>query len=115
MAGIAIIDLKKAFDTVDHSILCRKLESCGVRNKELFWFKFYLSDRRHYCRINGADSQINAVDIGVPQNSCLSPLTFYLHKPKAMKNCSVAMYADDTSFKFRSTTLAQLNETINKD
>ena len=88
MVGVAFINLKRAFDTVDQSILCRKLESYGVRNKELHWFKLFLSDRREYCRINGADSQINAVDIGVPQCSCLGPLLFLVYNnnlPKAIK------------------------------
>ena len=74
LTGFISIDLKKAFDTVDHEILCQKLEHYGVAGKELSWFKSYLSNRKQYCRINGVDSSINDINVGVPQGSCLGPL-----------------------------------------
>ena len=66
LAGMVFVDLKKAFDTVDHQILCRKLESYGVLHRELAWFGSYLSSRVQYCRVNGVDSQIENIDIGLP-------------------------------------------------
>ena len=51
LTGIISIDLKKAFDTVDHEILCQKLEHYGVVGKELSWFNSDLSNRKQYCRI----------------------------------------------------------------
>ena len=58
---------KKAFDTVDHNILCQKLEHYGLRGRELAWFKYYLSNRKQHCSINGVDSKLMDIDIGVPQ------------------------------------------------
>ena len=58
MAGMVFVDLKKAFDTVDHKILCRKLESYGFLHRELAWYGSYLSNRVQYCRVNGVDSQM---------------------------------------------------------
>ena len=54
--GLVFLDLKKAFDTVDHDILCKKLMHYGIRDRELSWFTSYLSNRRQYCRVDGIDS-----------------------------------------------------------
>ena len=56
--GLVFIDLKKAFDTVDHDILCKKLELYGVQQRELSWFRSYLSNRKQFCRVNGIDSNV---------------------------------------------------------
>ena len=52
LEGMVFVDLKKAFDSVDHQIPSRKLESDGVLHRELAWFGFYLSNRFQYCRVN---------------------------------------------------------------
>ena len=77
----------------------------------------YLVGRRQFCRVNGTDSQVNTVNIGVPQGSCLGPLLFLIYindLPKVIENCTFAMYADDTGLYYRGASLAQLNENINK-
>ena len=66
MVGASFFELRKAFDTVDHSLLCRKLERYGVRNDELRLFVSYLVGRKQFRRDNGTDSQVNAVNIGEP-------------------------------------------------
>ena len=116
--GATFIDLRTAFDTVDHSLLCGKLERYGVRNDELHWFVSYLAGRKQFCRVNGTDSQVNAVNTGVLQGSCLGPLLFLVYfndLPKVIENCTVATYADDNGLYYRRASLDQLNETINKD
>ena len=68
--------------------------------------------------MNGTDSQVNAVDIGVPQGSCLGPLLFLVFindLPKVTESCTVAMHADDTGLYYRGASSDHLNETINKD
>ena len=67
--GSVFIDLKKAFDTVDHRILflCEKLMHYGIQDREIGWFKSFLSNRRQFCRVGGVDSEINHVKVGVPQ------------------------------------------------
>ena len=62
--GMVMLDLQKAFDTVDHSILCKKLEILGVSS--VTWFKSYLSDRKQYVCVNGATSSPWFVSCGVP-------------------------------------------------
>ena len=112
------IDLKKAFDTVDHNILCKKLDLYGVHHRELSWFKSYLTNRKQFCRVNGVDSEIEDIEVGVPQVSCLGPLLFLVYindLPQAVLDSNVSMYADDTSLCYQSHDMIRLNEAINSD
>ena len=66
MTGIVLIDLKKAFDTVDHDVLSKKLIFYGVHNRELEWFKSYLPFMKKFTRVNRVDSKVEEIEIGVP-------------------------------------------------
>ena len=118
LVGLVFIDLKKAFDTVDHDILCRKLEYYGIQQQQLAWFKSYLFNRKQFFRVNGVDSSVEGIDVGVPQGSCLGPLLFLIYindLPQAVRKSNVSMYADDTSLCHQSSDITQLNEAINSD
>ena len=118
LVELVFIDLKKAFETVDHDILCKKLDHYGVQQLELSWFRSYLSNRKHFCRVNGVDSNVREQEVGVPQGSCLGPLLFLIYindLPQAVQHSSVTMYAYDTSLCHQSRDLTQLNEAINSD
>lgn len=72
-------DIKKAFDTVNHSILLSKLEFYGIRGPMYDWFKDYLSNRKQFTRVNNISSTTQTINCGVPQGSVLGPLLFLIY------------------------------------
>ena len=79
-----ILDLKKAFDMVDHKILIDKLFKYGIKGKERESFKSYISGRKQFCSVNGQRSNTKEVLCGIPQGSCLGPLLFIVHLNDSM-------------------------------
>ena len=96
---VVFLDLRKAFDTVNHEILLKKLKHYGVHGTELKWFTSYLSDRKQYTIVGAIKSQLGSVSHGVPQRSCLGPLLFLVYindLPYCINNGISELYADDT-------------------
>ena len=77
--GSVFIDLKKAFDTVDHNILLRTLCCYGVDGNVLQLLKSYLTDRTQRSYVNGVLSTEQYVSCGIPQGSILGPLLFIIY------------------------------------
>ena len=73
------VDLKKAFDTVEHKILLHKLENYGIQGICNDWFMSYLSDRKQFVSINGYNSDLMPVDCGEPQGSVLGLFLFLIY------------------------------------
>ena len=73
------IDLKKAFDTIDHSVLLQKLEYYGIRGLPHAWLSSYLENRKQYVCVNNVNSDLLKVTYGDPQGSILGPKLFILH------------------------------------
>ena len=81
MFGIgAFIDLQKAFHTVNHSNLLKKLKRYEIRGVAPDWFSSFLSERKQYVLLNGHSSEKLEISCGVPQGSVLGPLLFLIYK-----------------------------------
>ena len=72
------IDLSKAFDTLDHSILLDKLRYYGICGVENLMLRTYLSNKHQYVEYNDSKSETKSISIGVPQGSILGPLLFLI-------------------------------------
>ena len=112
------IDLKKAFDTVNHDILLRKLQLYGVRGSTLSWKRSYLSNRKQCVCISGSFSSERVLNVGVPQGSILGPILFLLYindLTKVSPLFNPILYADDTTLLASSTDYDELIIAINNE
>ena len=94
------LDLSKAFDSVDHKILIKKLENYGIRGLPLSWFKDYLDCRQQQVQCNNKLSKFNIIKFGVPQGSILGPLLFLLFindLPHVSSILHFELFADDSN------------------
>ena len=113
--GMVLLDLQKAFDTVDHDIMLWKLKAIGVSSTE--WFSSYLSGRQQTVSISGSQSCFLDIACGVPQGSILGPLLFliYVNDMVISVSCKLALYADDSALIFSHRDSTVIADTLTRE
>ena len=118
MGGFLFVDLKKAFDTVDHKILISKPEKYEIRGTALHLFQSYLSGIKQICKLQNTMSQVVDITCDVPQGSSLGPLLFLLYindLPNCLEETQAFMFADDTNLFCQGKSSTEIENKINTD
>jgi hypothetical protein len=112
------IDLRKAFDTINHNILINKLEKIGIRGMAIDWIKSYLDRRKQFVKLGNHSSNCFDIACGVPQGSVLGPKLFILYINdicQVSKLLYMVLFADDTNVFCSGDDLDTLQKNINEE
>ena len=117
LTGMILIDLQKAFDTIDHEILFQKMVQIKFSKEVISWFKCYLSNRTFLVSINDKLSNRGYLKCGVPQGSILGPLLFllYVNDMKQAIKSDLILYADDSCILYQHKEVKVIEEKLNED
>ena len=116
LTGMILIDLQKAFDTIDHKILLQKLKAIKFSESTMKWFKSYLSETIFLVNIENKLSDFGEI-FGVPQGSILGPLLFLIYvndMPQAVTS-TLLLYADDSCILYQYKDVVQIGKRLNED
>ena len=112
------IDLAKAFDTVNHKILLKKLEMLGITGNLKKLFENYLTNRKQMTTIENKSSNLRDITCGVPQGSILGPMLFLMYVndlSSIVKNCKYQLYAEDTVIYNTNNSLQISTRNVEED
>ena len=112
--ALLLLDLKKAFDTVDHKTLFTKLEHYGICGQTLDLFAYFLTNRFQCVSLENHQSNLKKISYGVPQGSVLGPLLFniYFNDISTSVSCTPRLFADDTCLIVDDKNINDLHKKI---
>ena len=115
--GVVLLDLQKAFDTVDHHILLSKLRAIGADDFAVKWFSSYLNERKQFVDVLGTLSSKEGIRCCVPQGSILGPLLFtlYVNDMSTVVNCDLCLYADDSMLLVSDKNVTQIEKALENE
>ena len=108
--GMILIDLQKAFDTIDHEIFLNKIKCLGFPNSSVSWYKSYLESRYFKVNIGSSLSEKEEFRCGVPQRSIIGPLMFliYINDMAQAVGCDLYLFADDACLVYTGTDIKEI-------
>ena len=114
---MVMLDLQKAFDTVDHAILLTKLKALGFNDMAIRWARSYLEGREQRVEVGGVLSDLKAMNCGVPQGSVLGPLLFllYINDMKSACSCDLILYADDSALLVADSNVSLVESRLSRE
>ena len=117
LTGMILIDLQKAFDTIDHEILLQKLKAIKFSESTIKWFKSYLSERIFLVNIENKLSDFGKISCRVPQGSILGPLLFqiYVNDVSQAILSTLLLYADDSCILYQHKDVVKIGKRLKED
>ena len=116
--GMILVDLQKAFDTLDHETLLEKIEYFGFRTTAIKWFDFYLSNRKFLICIDNVFSEAGTLKNGIPQGSFLGSLLFLLYAndlPQSVSDAGSCLHADDSCIFYQQEDVKKIENVLSKE
>ena len=116
--GIILVDLQKAVDTLDHTVLLQKMECISFKESIIKWFQSYLSNRKFFSTLENVFSDAGLINCGVPQGSILGSLLFLIYVndlPQALNETGSYLYADDTCIFYQDKDVEKIEKVLNKE
>ena len=113
-----LLNLRKAFDTLDHTVLLQKMECMGFKESVIKWFQPYPSNRNFFVTRRNVFSDAGLINCGVPQGSILAPLLFLIYindLPQALNETGSYLYADDTCIFCQDKDVEKIEKVLNKE
>lgn len=118
VAGVLFLDLSKAFDTINHALLLKKLDAYGIRGIANELLRSYLAGRQQKVVISGSSSEYRTIKCGVPQGSNLGPLLFLIYVNDIAKLQMIGqprLFADDTAISYKCRSVYDLYRIMSND